>query len=82
MSARASKYGLGSGRYELYFNVPESKENKKLLDMVRKDKSKGFDMVEFEVQQIVHFSFPSRHTGDFCIHLVQNLYRIWKYFVD
>ncbi len=48
LSARASKFGLSSGRYELYFNVPDSKENKKLLDMVRKDKSKGFDMVEFE----------------------------------
>ncbi|MGY6523485.1 MAG: hypothetical protein ACXIUD_17270 [Mongoliitalea sp.] len=48
LAVRASKFGMGLGKYELYFNIPESKENKRLLDMARKDNTKGFEMIEFE----------------------------------
>lgn len=44
---KAKAIGMNEGKYEVYFNDPESSENKKLLDMVRKDRLKGFEMVEF-----------------------------------
>ena len=48
LAKRANEFGMKKGRYELFFNDPDTKENKKILDMVRKDDSKGFEMVEFE----------------------------------
>lgn len=44
---KAKAVGMNGGKYEMYFNDPESKESKRLLDRVRKDNSKGFEMVEF-----------------------------------
>lgn len=44
---KAKAIGMNEGKYEVYFNDPESSENKKLLDIIRRDKSKGFEMVEF-----------------------------------
>lgn len=44
----SEKLKMSRGTYELYFNEPESKENKSLLDKVKKDKSKGFELLEFD----------------------------------
>ncbi|MCH7414454.1 hypothetical protein MM213_13225 [Belliella sp. R4-6] len=48
LAEKANKNGMSSGRYEVYFNEPESMENKRLLDIVMKDKSKGFEMIGFD----------------------------------
>lgn len=50
---KAKVIGMSEGKYELNFNDPESIDNKKLLDRVRKDSAKGFDMVEFGKVNIV-----------------------------
>ncbi|WP_143960164.1 hypothetical protein [Litoribacter populi] len=44
----AAKFNKGLGVYEAYFNDPETTKNKELLDKIRKDKSKGFELVEIE----------------------------------
>ncbi|MBK7667317.1 MAG: hypothetical protein IPJ32_08205 [Sphingobacteriaceae bacterium] len=38
----------GEGKYEVYFNEPVEKEQKKILDNVMKDKSKPFTLKEIE----------------------------------
>jgi len=48
LASRTKDYDMSPGKYELYFNEPASKENIKLLDRVRKDKHKGFELLEFD----------------------------------
>jgi len=43
---RAKVFKKGEGIYEAYFNDPESKKNKELLDKIRKDSDRGFELVE------------------------------------
>ncbi len=62
LDERAIGFGMNPGKYELYFNDPESKENKNLLDMVRKDKSKGFEMVGFDK---IDRTFKKIESGDY-----------------
>jgi len=45
---RSKKFKKGEGIYEAYFNDPESKPNKELLDKIRKDSNRGFDLVEID----------------------------------
>ena len=53
ISERAEKFNRSRGTYELYFNDPVSLANKNLLDKVRKDKSKGFTLLEFDKMDTV-----------------------------
>jgi len=55
IAERAEKFNRSRGTYELYFNDPISQENKNLLDKVRKDKSKGFTLLEFDkIDTVIH----------------------------
>ena len=44
----AKNHNMPSGKYEVYFNDPVGSENKKLLNSIKKDPNKGFELIEIE----------------------------------
>jgi hypothetical protein len=65
LASKAKDHGMKSGKYDLYFNEPDSKENKKLLDMVRKDSAKGFELVDFSRMDLTIKKIRSGDYGKF-----------------